>query len=132
MSFFPILTQFVGKTTTDIKAYGVDKFDFTPNILGSDFSVGQFGYTVLAFGDLNLCISIDGLSTVIPPRKNIKELEISERIRNCFVGAMLESIEYNGEEYRIRFQGFETLRGYYSPNDGHSDRSYFELEFPWI
>ena len=41
-------------------------------------------------------------------------------------------IEFDGKTYWIQFEGFEILRGFYSPNDGHTDRSYFELEFPWF
>ena len=47
MSKISILKQFYGKTVTNIKAYGTDEFDFTPNLLGVDFSVRQFGYTAL-------------------------------------------------------------------------------------
>ena len=127
-----VLTDFVGKAITNIKAYGMDEFDFTPNLLGADFSVGQFGYAVFEFGDSVIYISVDGLSTVIPPRNHIKELPIIERVRNYFIGAVLTSIEFDGQTYWIQFDGFEILRGYYSPNDGHTDRSYFELEFHWF
>ena len=126
-----VLTDFVGKAITNVKAYGIDEFDFTPNLLGEDFSVGQFGYAALEFGDSSIYISVDGLSTVVPPRCNVKELTVPERVRNCFIGALLKSIEFDGQTYWIQFDGFEILRGFYSPNDGHTDRSYFELEFPW-
>jgi hypothetical protein len=132
MSKTPILKQFYGKTITRIRAYGVDEFDFAPNLLGYDFSIGQYGYTVLDFGDSSIYISVDGLSTVVPPRSNVKELPIKERVQNCFIGAVLKSIEFDGQTYWIQFDGFEILRGFYSPNDGHTDRSYFELEFPWF
>jgi len=46
MSRVPVLEQFYGKMLTEIKAYGTDRFDFTPNLLGVDISVGQFGYAV--------------------------------------------------------------------------------------
>ena len=128
----PVLTQFIGKAITNIQAYGIDGFDFTPNHCGLDFSVGQFGYAVLEFGDSSIYMSVDGLSTVIPPRSNIKELLVKERVRNCFMGAVLKSIEFDGKTYWIQFDGFDVLRGSYSPNDGHTDRSYFELEFPWF
>ena len=127
-----VLTQFTGKAVTNIKAYGIDEFDFTPALGGVDFSVGQFGYAALEFGDSSIYISVDGLSTVVPPRSNIKELPVKERVRNCFIGAVLKFIEFDGKTYWIQFDGFETLRGFYSPNDGHTDRSYFELEFPWF
>ena len=132
MSKTPILKQFYGKTITRIRAYGVDKFDFTPNLLGYDFSIGQYGYTVLDFGDSSIYISVDGLSTVVPPRSNVKELPVKECVQKCFIGAVLKSIEFDEKTYWIQFDGFEILRGFYSPNDGHTDRSYFELEFPWF
>lgn len=132
MSKTPILKQFYGKAITNIKAYGIDEFDFTPNLLGVDFSVGQFGYTALEFGNNCIYISVDGLSTTIPPRSSIIELTVEEQVRNCFIGAVLNSIEFDGKTYWIQFDGFEVLRGYYSPNDGHTDRSYFDLEFPWF
>lgn len=128
----PVLTQFYGKTITKMQAYGIDEFDFTPNILGVDFSVGQYGYVVLEFEDSNLYISIDGLSTVVPARKNIKEIPFKDAVRNCFVGAVLESIEYDGESYQIQFRDFDVLCGRYVPNEGYADRSYFELAFPFI
>ena len=132
MSKVSILKQFNGKTITNIKAYGIDEFDFTPSLGGVDFSVGQFGYAVWEFGDSCIYISIDGLSTIVPPQRNVNELPIEDRIQNCFIGAVLESIEFDGEIYWIQFAGFEVLEGYFSPNDGHTDRSYFELEFPWV
>ena len=127
-----ILTQFTDKAITNIKAYGIDEFDFTPALGGVDFSVGQFGYAALEFGDSSIYISVDGLSTVVPPRSNVKELPVKERVQNCFIGAVLKSIEFDGQTYWIQFDGFEILRGFYSPNDGHTDRSYFELVFPWF
>lgn len=132
MSRILILKQFFGKTLTEIKAYGTDRFDFTPNLLGVDFSVGQFGYAVFSFGKSNIYISADGLSTIVPPKNNAKALPIEQRIRDHFVGAVLEMIEYDGETYWIQFAGFEVLRGRFVPNDGYTDRSYFELEFPWV
>lgn len=132
MSRVPVLEQFYGKMLTEIKAYGTDRFDFTPNLLGVDFSVGQFGYAVFLFGKSNIYISVDGLSTIVPPKNNVKELPIKQSIRDHFVGAVLEMIEYDGETYWIQFAGFEVLRGCFVPNDGHTDRSYFELEFPWV
>lgn len=127
-----VLKQFYEKTVTDITAYGVDEFDFTPNLLGIDFSVGQFGYTVFTFGESNLYISTDGLSDDVPLRNSIYELPVDERVRDYFVGAVLESVEYDGEHYWIQFKGFDLLRGRYVLKDGHTDRTYFELEFPWI
>jgi len=127
-----LLKQFYGKTITEIKAYGIDEFDFTPNLCGTDFSVGEFGYAVFEFGKSSIYISTGGLSTVAPSREGIRELPVAERARNCFIGAVLKSVEFDGNSYRIQFDGFEALRGYYSPNDGHTDRSYFELEFPWF
>lgn len=127
-----ILKQFAGKAVTGIKAYGVDEFDFTPNLWGTDFSVGQFGYTVFEFGESRIYISVDGLTTIVPPRKNTKELQVPERIRNCFVGKVLQSIEFDGFHYWIQFEGLGCLEGYSSPNDGYADRAYFELEFPWF
>lgn len=128
----PILKQFYGKAITAIKAYGMDKYDFTVAIGCVDFSVGQFGYTVLEFGDARIYISVDGLSTIVPPRKDIQKLQIKERISNHLVGTILESIEYDGKNYWIKLQDYEVLRGYYVPNIGYTDRSYFELEFPWV
>ena len=63
-----------GKAVTNIRAYGIDKFDFTPNMLGCDFSVGEFGYAVFEFDNDRFYVSVDGISTVVPPRKNIHEL----------------------------------------------------------
>ena len=131
MSNIHLFEQLYGKTITDIKAYGKDKFDFARNILSADFSVGQYGYAVLIFGDSRLYISVDGLSYTVPPRKNIKELTVHQSVLDTFIGAVLLSIKFNGEEYSICFDGFELI-GRYIPCEGLTDRSYFELEFPWI
>lgn len=121
-----------GKAVTGLKAYGTDEFDFTPNLLGAGFSVGQFGCVVFEFGNDCFYISIDGISSIVPPKKNITVLNIPERIQNLFLGAVLQSISFDGKQYYIQFDGFELLRGYYEPNEGYTDRSYFELEFPWV
>lgn len=126
-----ILRQFVGKTVTDVKAYGLDGFDFTVDLLGEDFSVGQFGYAVFQFGESGIYISVDGLSTTVPPGKLVKELQVEQRVRDRFTGAVLRSVEFDGTNYWIRFEGLDVLRGHFSANDGHTDRAYFELEFPW-
>lgn len=132
MSQFQICKSLYGKTVTNIKAYGTDEFDFTPNLLGYDFSIGQFGYVVFEFGDEYLYISIDGISSIIPIKMNIAELDIPDRIKDEFLGAVLQSISFDGEQYYIQFKGLALLRGYYEPNEGYTDRSYFELEFPWV
>ena len=127
-----ILKNLYAKTVTGIKAYGTDKFDFTPNLLGVDFSVGQYGYVAFEFGDDRFYVSVDGISSVVPPKRNITALKIPERVQNTFLGAVLQSVSFDGEQYYIQFEGLELLRGYYEPNDGHTDRSYFELNFPWV
>ena len=127
-----ILKNLYGKTVTGIKAYGTDKFDFTPNLLGVDFSVGQHGYVAFEFGDDRFYVSVDGISSIVPPKRNITALKIPERVQNTFLGAVLQSVSFDGEQYYIQFEGLELLRGYYGPNDGHTDRSYFELNFPWV
>ena len=132
MSQIQILKNLYSKTVTGIKAYGTDEFDFTPNLLGVDFSVGQFGYVVFEFADDRFYISVDGISSIAPSKRNITALNIPERVQNTFLGAVLQSVSFDGEQYYIQFEGFELLRGYYEPNDGHTDRSYFELEFPWV
>ncbi len=131
MHAIPMLENLYGKAITEIKAYGVDEFDFIRNILGVDFSVGQFGYVVFEFGDSCFYISVDGISSVIPPKNNVIELSIHKPIKDTFVGVVLQSISFDGNQYYIQFDGLELLRGYYIPNDGMTDRSYFELEFPW-
>jgi hypothetical protein len=127
-----ILKNLYGKTVTSIKAYGTDKFDFTPNLLGVDFSVGQYGYVAFEFGDDRFYVSVDGISSIVPPKRNITALKIPERVQNTFLGAVLQSVSFDREQYYIQFEGLELLRGYYEPNDGHTDRSYFELNFPWV
>ena len=92
MSKISILKQFYAKTVTIIKAYGTDEFDFTRNLLGVDFSVGQFGYTALEFGDDKIYISVDGLSSVIPPRGNLNELVVEDGVRNCFKIEILDIV----------------------------------------
>ena len=78
-----------GKPITAIKAFGVDEFDFSRNILGVDFSVGQFGYVDFVFGEEHIYISIDGISSIVPPKKDVHEIPVHENIHNAFVGAVL-------------------------------------------
>ena len=113
-------------------AYGSDEFDFTPNLMGVDFSVGQFGYVVFELGDACFYVSVDGISSIIPPQKNIVAQNIPNRIKDTFLGALLQSISFDGKQYYIQFKGLDLLRGYYDPNEGYTDRDYFVLEFPWI
>lgn len=53
-------------------------------------------------------------------------------ILQTFVGRILQSAKFDGEKYCVHFEGLDFLYGYYVPNDGLTDRSYFELEFPWV
>ena len=120
-----------GKAVTCVRAFGVDEFDFTHNIVGCDFSVGEFGYAVFEFEEHCLFISVDGLTIEKPRKENVHELPVHSTIIETFVGAVLESIDYDNEKYNIKFVGYDTLSGYFEPNDGMTDRAYFELEFPW-
>ena len=123
--------SFFGKTLTDIKAFGVDEFDFTADLLGTGFSVGQFGYTVLEFGNECIFISTNGLSLTLPKRKNVSKLMIEEKIKKAFIGKVLTSIMYVENHYMIQFEGLEIIDGYLDINEGWCDRDYFELDFPW-
>ena len=127
-----ILEHLYGKSVTNLKAYGIDEFDFTPSLGGFDFSVGQFGYTVFEFEDKCFYVSVDGISAKLPKRHNVNELPIDDFVRRQYIGAVLTSITFDDEKYEIKFEGMDVLRGWYEPNDGHCDRSYFELEFPWV
>ncbi len=126
-----MLETLYGKVVTAIKAYGIDEFDFSRNILGVDFSVREFGYAVFEFGSDCFYISTDGVSSIVPPRKNIYEIPVHESILQTFVGRIFQSAKFDGEKYIIQFEELDPLYGYYVPNDGLTDRSYFELEFPW-
>ena len=132
MASIRIFENLYGKALTNIKAYGTDEFDFTPNTLGRDFDVGEFGYVVWEFGENCLYISVGGLSAEIPPCQKVNELQVTDRICNHFIGAVLESIEFDGETYCIQFQGFDMLYGYFDPNEGYTDRDYFSLFFPFF
>ena len=121
-----------GKSVTNIRAFGVDDFDFTRNILGVDFSIGQFGYAVFEFDNEALYFSIGGLSTTAPPLTNLHELHVDDCIRTTFVGAILSSITSRNNVYSIQFDGLDVFRGWFVPNDGMVDRDYFEWEFPWV
>ena len=127
-----ILNQYYGNTVTDLKAYGIDEFDFTPNRLGVDFSVGQYGYAVLEFGERNLYVSVDGLSSTAPQKCNAHLLPVPEEIRQTFIGAVLQSITLADEVYNLQFEGMDVLKGHIEPSNGYCDRDYFTFEFPWI
>jgi len=62
----------------------------------------------------------------------VRELPVYESVLDTFVGAVLSSVAFDGEIYTIQFEGMDILQGWYEPNDGMTDRSHFELEFPWI
>jgi hypothetical protein len=127
-----ILKQYYGKAITNITAYGIDEFDFTPNRLGVDFSVGQYGYAVFEFGEQSLYVSVDGLSSTAPQKCNAHLLPVPEEIRQTFIGAVLQSITFADEVYNLQFEGMDILKGHIEPSNGYCDRDYFTLEFPWI
>ena len=118
MKMTQLFQYLYGKPVTALKAYGKDRIDFTPDLSETDFSVGEFGYVVFKFGDDSLYVCADGLSSTAPPKDNISELHIPERMLQLFLGAVLQSISFDGEEFYVQFEGFESLRGYYEPYDG--------------
>lgn len=124
-----IFKNFYGKTLTDIKAYGKDEYDFSRNILGSDFSVGQYGYVIFEFDNERIYISIDGLSETVSINNSVRELNIDKIVVDTFVGSVLSYIKFNGEEYEVKFEGMECIIGRYCPNEGLSDRSHFDFDF---
>lgn len=124
-----VLKKFYGKMLTNIIAYGKDEYDFSRNILGSDFSVGQYGYVIFEFENERIYISIDGLSETVSINYNVKELNIDKIVVDTFVGSVLSYIKFDGEEYEIKFEGLDCLVGSYYPNEGLSDRSYFDIDF---
>ena len=127
-----MLENCIGKAVTAIKAYGVDRFDFTPNLLGDDFSVGEFGYTVFEFADSCFYISTDGISSMQPTRHDVKELEIPPNILATFAGAVLQSAYCTDDAYFLQFDGLDVLEGSFSLECGYTDRNYFDLSFPWF
>ena len=117
-----------GQKVTDLKAYGRGELDFRRNIIGVDFDVSQYGYAEFVFESGRFFISIDGLSSIRPPIKEVHEIPVDSDIVEAFVGARLLSISFDGEDYEIQFEGFEPLYGWLQFNDW-TEQFYFELLF---
>jgi hypothetical protein len=124
------LKDCLGKPVIAIKAYGIDEYDFTRNIIGCDFSIGEFGYTVFEFQGSCFYISTDGVSSVIPHRPKSKELPVHESILETFIGRVLQSVHFEDDVYYFQFEGLDLLSGYFSLERGYTDRNYFHLDFP--
>ena len=124
----PVHQHLYGQKVTDLKAYGRDEFDFRRNIIGVDFDVGQFGYAEFIFEDGRFFISVDGLSSIRPPIKDVHELPVDSVLLESYVGTRLLSIDFNGEIYEIQFEGFEPLYGWLE-FDYWREEFYFNLIF---
>lgn len=128
LSFFD---KYLGKPLNSIEAFGVDEFDFTPDILGSaSFSVGEFGYTVFHFGNEPLFLSTDGLTDKRPQRAGVDSLKIPPSVLEVLLGTVLESAKICAGGYALKFSDLPAVRCTLSKNDGHCDRDYLDFDFP--
>ena len=123
--------RFYGKVLTDIKAFGKDEFDFTVNLCGCDFDVGEFGYTVLKFADEELFMSVEGIAEEKPGRNDIIPLVVEQRTLDKFIGRKLISVNFDGGVWYVQFEGLDILECRYEQDD-RADRAYFSTEFPWF
>lgn len=117
-----------GQKVTDLKVYGRDECDFRRNIIGVDFDVSECGYAEFVFEDGQLFISINGLSSIRPPIKDVHELPVDSDVVESYIGARLLSIDFDGDDYEIQFEDFPPLYGWMQFNDW-SEQFYFELLF---
>lgn len=125
-----MLENCIGKKVTAIKAYGTDRFDFTPSIGDVDFSVGEGGYVVFEFGDACFYGSTDGITSILPPhRDNVHELPVRKDILKHFVGRVLQKAWFEEETFYLQFKGMDLLHCFFT--DSLSDRNYFEFFLPF-
>ena len=119
--------RFSGMKIVDIVAYGVDDYDFTPNLLGFGTSVGETGYMEIVFPQGKLFFSTAGISETAPIRPNIHKLS-TEKFREYVVGLKLKSIENTDGEYTVLLEDCKPITCYLDKNDGHCDRDYFCID----
>lgn len=119
--------RFYGMKIVDATAYGVDDYDFTPNLLGFGTSVGETGYMEIVFPQGKLFFSTDGISETVPIRPNTHMLP-TEKFREYIVGLKLNSIENVDGEYTFLLEGCKPITCYLEKNDGHCDRDYFSID----
>ena len=124
----PVHQHLYGQKVTDLKAYGRDESVFGRNIIGIDFDVSQFEYAEFIFEDGRFFISVDGLSSIRPPIKDVHELPVDSVLLESYVGIRLLSIDFDGEDYEIPFEGFEPLYGWLEFDDW-CEEFYFNLIF---
>ena len=111
----------------DIVAYGVDEFDYTPNILGFGTSVGETGYLEMVFSRGTLFFSTEGIKETMPVRKNVHRIP-ADAMRADLIGRKLRCIEEDNGEYSIFLYDCNPIVCYLDKNDGHCDRNYFSID----
>ena len=111
----------------DIAAYGVDEFDYTPNILGFGTSIGETGYLKMVFSRGVLFFSTDGITETMPVRKNVHQIP-ADGIHTDLIGRKVKCIEEGSGKYRISLYDCKPIVCYLEKNDGYCDRDYFSID----
>lgn len=119
--------RFYGMEIVDIVAYGVDDYDFTPNILGFGTSVGETGYMEIAFPNGKLFFSTAGITETPPIRPNTHVLS-TESLQGYLTGFKLKRIEKTDDEYTILLEGCKPISCYLKKNEGCCDRDYLSID----
>lgn len=123
------IEQFCGHKIIDVRAYGTDEYDFTCNLCGFGFSVGEYGFAEFIFDNGVLYFSVEGLGCEKPQRENVQELS-ADIPRSDMAGLVLEKIEYREEDQEtvLYFQESKPICCRFEPNEGYCDRDYLDVE----
>lgn len=128
--------KFYGMKILDTFAYGIDEFDFTPNLVGFGTSVGETGYAVLKFENGVIYLSTDGITTEKPVRENVHELQTGDFRRDMVGKTLLAITREDRDESKLSFtmqlEDCYPIECYLEETDGHCDRNYFSLESTYI
>ena len=111
----------------DVVAYGVDEFDYTPNLIGFGTSIGETGYMEMRFSRGTLFFSTDGITETMPVRKNVHQIP-TDSMRADVIGRRLKCVEEGNGESRISLYDCKPIVCYLEKNDGHCDRDYFSID----
>ena len=111
----------------DIIAYGINEFDYTPNLLGFGTSIGETGYLEMVFSRGTLFFSTDGITEIKPVRNGVHQIP-ADGMRAGLIGRRLKYIEEDRGEYSICLYDCKPIVCYLEKNDGHCDRDYFSID----
>ena len=76
----------------DVVAYGVDEFDYTPNLIGFGTSIGETGYMEMRFSRGTLFFSTDGITETMPVINYYRDLGVLYEVNEVNIDEVTSKI----------------------------------------